>query len=122
MLCVLDSHAVFLKGFAFSWHWSGTVLANIDVGADSIEEVGCNELLAGRMGDSIVVSILPNISGISSIATSTILTVHNNLRTKSNRSRGAKPIQNIEAICERRCGALHPAISAVTWNVLVLAP
>jgi len=98
------------------------VTADIDVSAHATLEVIGSVLLARGVGDTSVVSVLVNLTWVSTVTRATSLAVDDNLGVKANRGRVFSTVQNVESIGDSGCRTLSPAGAAVLRDMLVLVP
>ena len=109
VLGVVDSPAVVERVIALSVGRPGAVTADINVLAHTALEVVGGVLLARRVGDTGLVGILVDLSGVATIARAASLAVNNGLSIESNRGGGEVLVEDVESISDGRGGALGPA-------------
>jgi hypothetical protein len=98
------------------------VTADVDRLALILHKVGGNVLLARGVDEASGVSVLVDISGVTTVAGATSWAVDDSLGAETNRGVSLQASEDVETIGNGGGGALGPAWSAVLGNVLVLVP
>jgi len=118
---VLDSPAFVLASFASRAWRPCAVLAGGDRANLFLEVVG-GVLFARSSHESSVVSVLVDLSGVTSIARATSLSVDNDLSVNGDGSGGGELVHDVESVSDGGGSSLSPARSTVAGDVLVFAP
>jgi len=98
------------------------VTAEINVGASTGDKVVGGVLLAGRVGNTEGGSVKVDFSGVTTVARATSVAVDDSLGVEADGGGEGKVGVDVESISEGGGGALSPAGSTVSGDVLVLVP
>jgi lysophospholipid acyltransferase (LPLAT)-like uncharacterized protein len=104
---MLDGNAVDISGLALCGRLA--VTADIVFRAHTALQVEGGVLLAGRVRDTSLVSVLVDSGGVATIAGATSLAVNNGLSVEADRGCVKAAIQDVESIGDSGGGALSPA-------------
>jgi hypothetical protein len=98
------------------------ISAQVEIGALTALKVVSSILLARAVGDSVLVSVLVNLSGVATIAATSSLAIDDSLGVKTDWGGVLQLIQDVESVSDGAGSALSPAWAAVARNVLILVP